>query len=46
MAGLTLETVSRILTAFEADGLVTAGRGWVEIVDFEGLQRRSRLVEV
>jgi CRP/FNR family transcriptional regulator, nitrogen oxide reductase regulator len=46
MAGLTLETVSRILTAFEADGLVKSGRGWVEIVDFVGLRRRSHLVEV
>jgi CRP-like cAMP-binding protein len=46
MAGLTLETVSRILTAFEADGLVQSGRAWVEILNFEELNRRSHLSEV
>jgi|GEM_PF-2940169 CRP-like cAMP-binding protein len=46
MAGLTLETVSRTLTVFEAEGLVRSGRGWVEIVDFAGLHRRSQLEEV
>jgi len=46
MAGLTLETVSRMMTSFEAEGLVRSGRGWVEIVDFGGLHRRSPLVEV
>jgi CRP-like cAMP-binding protein len=46
MAGLTLETVSRILTGFEAEGLVRSGRGWVEINDFAGLRRRSLLTEV
>ena len=45
MAGLTLETVSRILTGFEAEGLVKSGRGWVEIVDFALLHKRSQLVE-
>jgi CRP-like cAMP-binding protein len=45
MAGLTLETVSRILTAFEDDGLVQSGRGWVEILNFEELNRRSHLTE-
>lgn len=46
MAGLTLETVSRVLGAFEDEGLVRSGRGWVEIVDFAGLGRRARLSEV
>jgi CRP-like cAMP-binding protein len=45
MAGLTLETASRIMTAFEADGLVRSGRGWVEIMNFEELNRRSHLTE-
>jgi CRP-like cAMP-binding protein len=46
MVGLTLETVSRTLTAFEAEGSVRTGRGWVEIVDFVQLRRRSHLSEV
>jgi CRP-like cAMP-binding protein len=43
MAGLTMETTSRILSAFERDGLIRSGRGWVEIVDFEGLEDCCRL---
>jgi len=39
MAGLTMETTSRVLSSFERDGLIHSGRGWVEIVDFEGLNR-------
>lgn len=39
MAGLTMETTSRILSSFEKDGLIHSGRGWVEILDFEGLDR-------
>jgi CRP-like cAMP-binding protein len=46
MVGLTLETVSRTLSAFEAEGSVRTGRGWVEIVDFPKLRRRSHLSEV
>lgn len=43
MTGLTLETVSRLLGVLEADGVVRTGRGWVEILDFPQLHRRSRL---
>lgn len=43
MAGLTMETTSRILSAFEKDGLIQSGRGWVEIVDFEGLEDCCRV---
>jgi CRP-like cAMP-binding protein len=46
MAGLTLETVSRVLTAFEGEGLVRSGRGWVEVLNLEALHRRSHLTEV
>jgi CRP-like cAMP-binding protein len=43
MAGLTMETTSRILSAFEKEGFIQSGRGWVEIVDFEGLQNCSQM---
>jgi len=46
MAGLTLETVSRILTTWEDEGVVRSGRGWVQIVKLEELNRRSYLTEV
>ncbi|NNM67100.1 MAG: Crp/Fnr family transcriptional regulator [Spirochaetales bacterium] len=46
MAGLTLETSSRILTAFERDGIVRSGRGWVEILNFPALHSRSPVPEV
>ena len=46
MVGLTLETVSRTLSAFEEEGSVRTGRGWVEIIDFPKLRRRSHLSEV
>jgi len=39
MAGLTMETTSRILSSFERDGHIHSGRGWVEIANFEGLDR-------
>ncbi len=37
LTGTTPETVSRVLGRFREAGLVTTGRGWVEIVDEEGL---------
>jgi CRP-like cAMP-binding protein len=43
MVGLTLETVSRTLSSFEHEGSVRTGRGWVEILDFPKLRRRSHL---
>ncbi len=46
MAGLTLETVSRVLSAFESEGVVRSGRGWVEVLNLEALHRRSHLTEV
>lgn len=46
MVGLTLETVSRTLTALEAEGSIRTGRGWVDIVDFPKLRQYSYLAEV
>jgi len=46
MVGLTLETVSRTLSVLEDEGAIHTGRGWVEIIDFPKLQRRSHLSEV
>lgn len=43
MAGLTMETTSRILSSFERDGMIQSGRGWVEIVDFERLEDCCRV---
>lgn len=46
MAGLTLETASRILAAFERSGLIRSGRGWVEILDAPGLEKLCRTEEL
>ncbi|MEI8093112.1 MAG: Crp/Fnr family transcriptional regulator [Spirochaetales bacterium] len=43
MAGLTMETTSRILSAMEREGLIRSGRGWVEVADVAGLDRICQL---
>lgn len=42
MTGLTLETVSRILSAWARDGLIRSGRSWVEILDFPRIEQACR----
>jgi len=39
MAGLTLETASRVLSKWEKSGWVRSGRGWVEVRDPRALER-------
>jgi CRP-like cAMP-binding protein len=39
MAGLTLETASRVLSQWEREGWVRSGRGWVEVRDTQALER-------
>jgi CRP/FNR family transcriptional regulator len=39
MVGLTMETTSRILASFEKDGLITSGRGWVELLNFTAIDK-------
>ncbi len=38
MTGTTTESASRVMSQFQKDGLVRSGRGWVAVVDREGLQ--------
>lgn len=38
MTGTTTETASRVLSAFQKDGLVKAGRGWVALADLARLR--------
>ncbi len=39
MTGTTVETVSRVMSRFADEGLVTTGRKWVELRDLQGLER-------
>lgn len=39
--GSSREVISRILEDFSREGLIEAGRGTVEVLDFEGLESRS-----
>ena len=39
MTGATVETVSRVMSRFAAEELVTTGRKWVEVSDLQGLER-------
>ncbi len=39
MTGTTVETVSRVISRFADEGLVTTGRKWMEIRDMQGLER-------
>jgi len=38
MSGTTTESVSRVMSQFQKDGLVRAGRGWVAVTDTKGLE--------
>ena len=37
MIGTTTESVSRVMSHFQKEGLVRTGRRWVAIIDQEGL---------
>ena len=39
MTGTTVETVSRVMSRFAAEGLISTGRKWVAIIDFERLEQ-------
>jgi CRP-like cAMP-binding protein len=38
MTGTTVETVSRVMSRFSAEGLISTGRKWVSISDLNGLE--------
>lgn len=38
MVGATTESASRVMSQFQKDGLIQAGRGWVAITDPDGLK--------
>ena len=38
MAGTTIESTSRVMSRFQKDGLIRAGRGWVAVTDEAGLR--------
>jgi CRP-like cAMP-binding protein len=42
MTGTTVETVSRVMSRFAEQGLVTTGRKWVEISDIQGLEQIAK----
>jgi CRP-like cAMP-binding protein len=42
MTGTTVETVSRVVSRFSANGLISTGRKWVSINDFERLQQVAK----
>ena len=42
MTGATVETVSRVMSRFSEEGLVTTGRKWVEIKDLEGMEQFTK----
>jgi CRP-like cAMP-binding protein len=42
MTGATVETVSRVMSRFADEGLVTTGRKWVELRDLQGLERIAK----
>lgn len=46
MAGLTLETASRVLSAFEKDNIIRSGRGWIEILNPDKLRKLSQTEEL
>ena len=39
MTGTTVETVSRVMSRFSAEGLISTGRKWVSVNDLEGLEQ-------
>lgn len=42
MTGTTVETVSRVMSRFSADGLISTGRNWVALKDLEGLEEITK----
>jgi CRP/FNR family transcriptional regulator, nitrogen oxide reductase regulator len=42
MTGTTVETVSRVMSRFSAEGWVSTGRKWVSINDFERLEQVAK----
>jgi CRP/FNR family transcriptional regulator, nitrogen oxide reductase regulator len=38
MTGTTMESVSRVMSRFQKNGLIRAGRGWVAVADRAGLE--------
>ncbi|MGB8984467.1 MAG: helix-turn-helix domain-containing protein, partial [Anaerolineales bacterium] len=42
MTGTTVETVSRVMSRFSAEGLISTGRKWVSISDPGGLEAISK----
>jgi CRP-like cAMP-binding protein len=41
MTGATIETVSRVMSRFSADGLISTGRKWVAVNDLERLEEMA-----
>lgn len=39
MTGTTIETVSRVMSRFSTEGLISTGRRWVSVNDLEGLEQ-------
>lgn len=39
MTGTTVETVSRVMSRFSAEGLISTGRKWVAVNDLQGLEQ-------
>lgn len=46
MAGLSLETASRILSEFERRGIISTGRAWVQIADEAALRGLARVEQL
>jgi CRP-like cAMP-binding protein len=42
MTGTTVETVSRVMSRFSAEGLIATGRKWVSISDLDGLEALAK----
>ena len=38
MTGMTTESASRVMSQFQKDGLIRSGRGWVAVMNREGLE--------
>jgi CRP-like cAMP-binding protein len=39
MTGMTVETVSRVMSRFSTEGLISTGRKWVAVNDLDGLEQ-------
>jgi CRP-like cAMP-binding protein len=38
MTGTTTESASRVMSQFQKGGLIRSGRGWVAVINREGLE--------